>query len=564
MNATRVAGLRFHYPPPLPNGQPVEALRGVDLEIEPGEFVAIMGPVGAGKTTLCLALNGAIPHVIDGEFDGQVVVCGQNTRDALMGQLAMQVGLVIENAEAQLFNATVADEVAFGLEGMGLAPGEIEQRIDAMLELVDMAGFRQRSPRTLSGGEQKRLAIASVLAMQPRVLILDEPTSGLDSRGRLNVLAAIDRLRREHGQMTVVMATQDAEAAARFADRLLVLCNGRIALSGSPAEVFAQTEQMDDWGLGVPQLVRLARRLEMPVALTPEQAVEAWDGDLTHRRATLSHPADPPGPASDPIIEIRDLSHGYASSEQPAVHGISLDIQRGEWLAVIGVNGSGKTTLLKHLNGLLRPTGGTVHVAGQDTQMRQVGELAHTVSYMPQNPDHSIFCATVQDEVAYGPRQLGLRGEPLRERVADTLERLDLSEYAQHPPAVLGYGLRRQVALASALAMGAPVLAMDEPATGLDRGMITRLMETISARHRQGTTVVMISHDLQLVARYAQRVVVLRDGQLVAQGTPQEILSDVELLARAGLEPLPVTDLASRLGWAPPLPIGVDDWGTDD
>jgi energy-coupling factor transport system ATP-binding protein len=484
-----------------------------------------------------------------------------------MGQLAMQVGLVLENAEAQLFNATVADEIAFGLEGMGLESDEIEQRIDAMLGLVDMVGFRQRSPRTLSGGEQKRLAIASVLAMQPRVLVLDEPTSGLDSRGRLNVLAAIDRLRRERKQMTVVMATQDAEAAARFATRILVLQGGRVALAGSPADVFAQIERMDRWGLDVPQLARLAHRLALPIALTPEQAVEAWDSALPARAAehtTHQPPARPPGPPTDPIIEIRGLSHDYPSSEQPAVRDINLDVQCGEWLAVIGVNGSGKTTLLKHLNGLLYPTSGSVRVAGQDTRACQVGELAHTVSYLHQNPDHSIFCATVRDEVAYGPTQLGLRRVPLQDRVASTLDLLDLAGHAQHPPAVLGYGLRRQVALASVLAMDAPVLALDEPATGLDRGMTSRLMGVISARHQQGTTVVMISHDLQLVAQYAQRIIVLHDGQLVAQGTPQEILSDVELIERAGLEPLPVTDLARRLGWAPPLPVAVDDWGPYD
>jgi energy-coupling factor transporter ATP-binding protein EcfA2 len=567
MSAIHVADLGFHYPPPLLDGDPVVALCGINLAVEPGEFIALMGAVGAGKTTLCLALNGAIPHVIDGELTGEVIVCGQDTRDTPMGQLAMQVGLVLENAEAQLFNATVADEIAFGLEGMGLVPEEIEQRIDAMLDLIDMAGFRRRSPRTLSGGEQKRVAVASVLAMQPRVLVLDEPTSGLDSRGRLNVLAAIDRLRRENRQMTVVMATQDAEAAARFATRVLVLQGGRIALSGSPTDVFAQIEQMDRWGLDVPQLTRLAYKLALPIALTPEQAVEAWGCALP--ACAARHPAHQPSarsphPSHDPIIEIRDLSHDYPSSEQPAVHGISLDVQRGEWLAVIGVNGSGKTTLLKHLNGLLHPTSGSVRVAGQDTHTCQVGELAHTVSYLHQNPDHSIFCATVRDEVAYGPTQLGLRGAPLQDRVAGTLDLLDLTTYAQHPPAVLGYGLRRQVALASVLAMDAPVLALDEPATGLDRGMTTRLMDVISARHQQGTTVVMISHDLQLVAQYAQRIIVLHDGRLVAQGAPQEILSDVELFERAGLEPLPVTDLARRLGWTPPFPISVGDWVCHD
>lgn len=518
-----------------------------------------MGPVGSGKSTLCLALNGAIPHIVDGEFEGQVTVRGQDTRDAPVGHLALKVGLVLEDAEAQLFCATVADQVAFGQEGMGLDPVEIERRVAESLDLVELPGVQQRSPRMLSGGEQKRVALASVLAMQPPVLVLDEPTSGLDAHGRYSVLGAVDRLRKELGEMTVVMATQDAEMAAHFADRIVVLQQGRIVAAGPPLSVLTQVEQMDAWGLRVPQLIRLAHRLDLPPAVRPEEAAETWASVLADRHSPTA-PSGERSPTPDALIEIRDLCHVYPTSDQPALHDIDLDIQRGEWLAVIGVNGSGKTTLLKHLNGLLKPTGGSVHVEGQDTRARRVGELAHTVSYMPQNPDHSIFCATVDREVAYGPRQLGLSGSALQERVDETLRLLRLKGYARHPPAALGYGLRRQVALASVLAMQAPVLALDEPATGLDLGLVARLMCAIAARHNQGTTVVMISHDLELVAQYAQRVVVLCNGTLVAQGPPQDVLSNIALLRSAGLDPLPVTDLASRLLWMPPLPIRVEDW----
>ena len=247
--AIDITGLRFAYPPPSPDGDPVLALHGVDLQVHAGEFVALMGAAGAGKSTLCYALNGAIPHAIDGESEGQVIVCGFDTRATPMAQVAMQVGLVFENAEAQLFNRTVADEVAFGLEAMGLPVDQIEARIDESLGMVGLAGFRERSTHALSGGEQKRLALASVLAMRPQVLVLDEPTMGLDPRWRQAVIAAIHRLRFETPQgMTVIMATQDAEAAARFADRIVVLHQGRVALSGSPAEVFAQVGKFDSWG----------------------------------------------------------------------------------------------------------------------------------------------------------------------------------------------------------------------------------------------------------------------------------------------------------------------------
>jgi energy-coupling factor transporter ATP-binding protein EcfA2 len=264
------------------------------------------------------------------------------------------------------------------------------------------------------------------------------------------------------------------------------------------------------------------------------------------------------------VIEIRDLEYTYPNADQPALRDVSLDISEGEWLAVIGVNGSGKSTLVKHLNGLLRPSQGSVRVEGQDTRTEQVGVLAHTVGYVAQNPDHSIFCATVHDEVAYGPRQLGLSAEALEKRVTDTLQLFCLDALVDFPPAALGYGLRRQVALASILAMHTPVLALDEPATGQDDRMTMRLMDIVSHRHRAGTTTIMVTHDLNLVNRYAQRVIALFDGTIAAQGTVQDVLADVDLIRSIGLDPLPVTVLAYTLGWAPPLPLSEQDWAQRD
>jgi energy-coupling factor transporter ATP-binding protein EcfA2 len=561
MNAVRIADLRVSYPSPLLDGTRVHALRGVDLEVARGEFVALMGPVGAGKSTLCLALNGAIPHAVDCDASGIIAVMGQDTRATTLAQLALDVGLVFENAEAQLFSATVADEIAFGLEGMGIAPDEIERRIDAALAQVALPDFRDRSPRALSGGEQKRLALASVLAMRPSILVLDEPTAGLDARGRYEVLSAIERLQEMHGhEMTVVMATQDAEAVARFADRVIVLREGQVCLSGTPEEVFSQVETLDAWGLGLPQLARLAYRLGLPIACTPVHAAQRWAGRIEPLPSSPT-PADPPDdPPQAKIIEIRDLRYEYPASEQRALHGVTLDIASGEWLAIAGTNGSGKTTLLKHLNGLLHPTSGTVRVHGIDTRDRQVGQLARMVSYLPQNPDDSIFCATVREEIAYGPRQLGLRGQALEERVAESLDLLGLAPLAEHPPAVLGYGQRRQVALASILAARAPVLVLDEPSVGLDRGMVRRIMDVVSARHRQGTTVIMVTHDLQLVARYVQRAIILSEGRICAEGRPHDVLADISLIRESGLEPLPVTLLGHALHWPPPLPVHVGAW----
>jgi energy-coupling factor transporter ATP-binding protein EcfA2 len=353
-------------------------------------------------------------------------------------------------------------------------------------------------------------------------------------------------------------------------------------LDGHPGEVFAQVERLEQWGIEVPQLARLAYRLNERTGQSVfffhlDQARQALSG---HRDALATKEPAVPGkpvvaaspcreeakaghrdtrPAADNVIEIRDLSFHYSSREDQALSGVTLDIVRGEWLAVLGVNGSGKSTLIKHLNGLLKPSHGTVHVAGQDTRARQVGELARTVAYLPQNPDHMIFGATVRQEVAYGPRQLGLQAASLERRVEETMTALGLLPFAEYPPAALGYGLRRQVSLASVLALHTPVLALDEPTVGLDRGLSGRLMDIVAERHRQGMTVIMITHDLRWAARYAQRVVVLYQGRIVARGTPHEVLADPERLAACGLDPLPVTALAQALDWSPPLPLTVDD-----
>jgi energy-coupling factor transport system ATP-binding protein len=383
--------------------------------------------------------------------------------------------------------------------------------------------------------------------------------------------------------MTVVMATQDAEAAARFADRVLVLREGQVALDGSPEQVFTQVERLDAWGIDVPQLARLGHRLGrgaerciftasrldprvagpalvragfVEPACTPGGSDRAASPAPETGRPRAEEPSSAPGA---PVIEVHDLSHRYPGADEAALSGVDLEIRRGEWLAIVGINGSGKSTLIRHLNGLLQPTAGQVVVGGQDTRAARIGELARVVSYLPQNPGLLLFASTVRREIAYGPRQLGLRGAELEARVADTLALVGLADYAEHPPAVLSYGMRRQVALASVLAMQAPVLALDEPATGLDRGAAGRLLDLIAERRRRGTTVIMITHDLRWVARYAKRVAILSAGRLVASGPTRSLLADLDLLAGAGLAPLPITALAHAIDCPAPLPLTVDE-----
>jgi len=561
MSAIQVENLHVAYPAPLPHLSQIDALKGIDLCVQAGECVALLGAVGAGKTTLCLALSGAIPQAVDCTMKGRVTVGGQDTRATPMAELALTVGLVPENAAAYLFTATVADEVAFGLESLGLDADEIERRVAETLTDLGLDGLDNRAPQTLSGGEQKRLAMACAMAMRPAILLLDEPTAGLDPRGRRQIMAIINRLRREYG-MTVLMASQDIEAVVQLADRAVMLHDGCVAFDGPLGALLAQPSILLKRGLDIPQLAELATELSRHSGQTftfyrPDEAARALAG---HAERPADVAAPPPSDDSrTPLIVLDNVTYCYPEATRPALCGINFQIARGDWLAIIGINGSGKSTLIRHLNGLLKPGSGTVWVNGMDTRQHSVGQLARVVSYLPQNPDRQIFAARVYDEVAYGPRQLGLRGTELDERVHTALAMLDLIAYAEHPPAVLSYALRRRVVLAATLAMASPVLALDEPDVGLDRWLSEQMMDLIAQRHRQGTTVVMITHDLRMVARYAQRVIVMYEGQLVAQGTPATILADVDMLHRVDLDELPVTALARRLGLSAPLPVSVAD-----
>ena len=555
----RIEGLHYAYPPVVPGGLPVTALRGIDLEVAPGEFLAVMGPTGAGKTTLCLALNGLVPHATGGTFRGDVWVRERNTKSHPVAALATEVGLVFQDAESQLFNMTVEDEVAFGPESLGLPVDEIERRLEWALDAVGLAGLRARSPASLSGGQQRRLAIAAVLAMHPSILVLDEPTAGLDPLGRREVLRIIAALRRRG--TTVIMATQDADAVAELADRVIVLEAGHIALEGTPQEVFAHVERLHALGVDVPQMAELSHRLGIhPPCLTVEQAARALTQYAIRSsqyaadelRTAYSVPT-----ANCNRVVFHDVWFRYETGVQ-ALAGVALTLGAGEYVALIGANGSGKTTLAKHVNGLLRPQRGRVCVIGHDVGAVSTGELARHVGYVFQNPDHQLFAPSVWEEIAFGPRNLGLSQAEVEARVEAALTAFDLTPLADVPPATLGYGQRRLVTLAAVHAMQPQVLILDEPTVGLDRRLTQRLLDWVAERHAAGTTVVFITHDMRLAPR-AARCLVMHRGQILLDASTAEAFAQPQLLEQAGIVPPPIVMLGQRLG-LPDTPLTVEDF----
>lgn len=541
----------FSAAPSTPDGEPIPVLKGVNLRVRRGEFLALMGPTGVGKTTLCLTLNGILPHLMGGTFEGKVIVAGMDTREHGPGQMSRQVGLVFQDPESQLFNMTVEDEVAFGLESLGLSPAEMEERIAWALEAVRLPGLRRRHPLQLSGGQKKRLAIATVLAMRPQVLVLDEPVTGLDPLGRHEVLSVIEQLKRE-GETTVVMVEQDAEAVMAWADRVVIMEQGRLVLEGTPRQVFSQAESLHGWGLAVPQMSELAhlfnRRQGTTFHFTTEDEACSTLADELHSETQYPIP-DTQYPVSfqhSPAIQVEDLWHRY--DDGPAVlAGVNLSIESGDFLAIVGQNGSGKTTLVKHFNGLLRPTSGRVLVEGQDAAGQSVGQLARKVGYLFQNPDHQIFAPTVWEEVAFGPRNLGSSEEEVTARTTEALALFGLGDQADTPPAVLGYGLRRKVALAGVWAMRPQIMVLDEPTAGLDWRSTRALMEEVTNLNRQGHTIILVTHDMKLVAEFARQVLVLDEGRTLAYESTRQVFQQEAILRQAFLAPPPITALARRM-----------------
>lgn len=496
-----VRDLSWQYEPLVDGGKPVDSLKHVSFDIKSGSFVGVIGPTGAGKSTLCMALAGIIPNLADGTMTGLVEVNGMNTSRHSVSALSERIGYVQQDPEAQLFCASVEDEIAFPLENRGIAPDIIDKQIDVMLDLVGMTGYRKRVPTSLSGGQMQRVAIAAALAAEPDVLILDEPTAALDPEGKQEVFDVLERIRQTRS-MTVIMAEQDTEHIAYWADQVLFMVNGELVRNGDASLFVREKGLLESSGV--------------QVADDPLPQVKAVQQGKKHKKDKKNQPER----SKDVVISLDHVSYQYerGGNASKALDDVTFDIERGSFIGLIGRNGSGKTTLAKHLNGLIRPTQGTVTVDGLDASKHSVGEMAAHVGFVFQNPDHQIFCSTAKEEIAFGPTALGLDGATVFKRVDEMLTLFDLHRYEDVSPATLGYGERRAVALSSVLAMRTPILVLDEPTAGLDHRLAARFLGTIERLNQRGVTIVMISHDMRAVYRYCTHVLELEDGKVVQYG----------------------------------------------
>ena len=477
--------VNFSYPPLQQGATPHKVFSQLTLTLEEGGCLAVMGVNGSGKSTLGFIVAGLAPRYTGGHLTGDLRVAGNHpqTQRPPTGS----IGLLFQDPAPQLFNTTVAYEVAWGLEAMGLAPSEISARVDEALELFGMSAHAHHPPWALSGGEQKRCALASIWAMSPRLLILDEPLNGLDTAGRRSVVSAIQSLR-QSGTTSLLMTHQ--QQAAKIADNLVFLEKGAASAKMPSKEIDVLQNHLTNTGLAY------------PLAL--------WPDLRRHQGHYLNQSA----------VAIHNLHYQYPDG-RCALHNIDLTIPHGQFIAIIGSNGAGKSTLARHLNGLLHPTQGEVQIVGKQTTSCSTGELARDVGFLFQRPEQQLFAPTIRDEIAYGPRNLGVV-DP-ENLVAEILDRFNLTEVADLPPAILSYGIQRTVTLASLAAMDTPVLVLDEPTVGLDGRGWRQLISWIAELRKSGTTIILITHEMALASQ-ADRVLVLDKGTITADGLPDAVL----------------------------------------
>lgn len=559
-------------------GQADLALANINLAIDEGSFVGIIGPSGAGKSTLASILSGAIPHHYSGSLYGETRVAGLDTCEVTLTDIARVVGSVLQDIDAQMVASVVEDEMLFGLENFGVPHDQIEERVTAALDAVGITDLRDREIATLSGGQKQKVAIAAILALAPRVLVLDEPTAALDPASSRAVFEILREAQRLTG-VTVIIIEQMVALLAEYCERIIVLDRGQIALDGAPHEVFAHASELRAIGVDSPRTARVSNSLSdlglvkatlpalsideaeelMCSALRDSSALAA--ADRTEAPCPCATTNEPPtrclteqvsnraegtgrDAASSPMVELRGVSFSYGPGSA-SVDDIDLSVKRGEILALVGQNGAGKTTLTKLLNGLLKPSEGSVHIAGLDTRTTPVSALAAHVATLFQNPDRQLCRPTVLDEVAFGLELHGVEVPVARERAAVVVERFGLP--ADAAPFSLSRGQRQLVALAGVVVLDPKVIILDEPTSGLDYRECMTVMETVRERARAGAAVVMVCHDMEVVSDFATSLAVMANGRVIACGSTQHVFAQRDVLKRACVAPPQVAALSERL-----------------
>ena len=544
-------------------GEDAATPASVSFEVSRGDVVLLLGPSGSGKSTLSLAMNGLIPHAVPATLTGRVEVAGMDAATHSVAQLSTQVGIVFQDPDAQLVTGTLLDEVAFGPENLRLPAADVLARAESSLRRVGLWERRSENPDRLSGGGRQRLAIACALAMGSPLLVLDEPTANLDPRGIDDVYAALGELAAS-GDKGIVLIEHNLDAAAPFVNRVVVLdAAGVVIADGAVDEILrGRAAELHDLGVWLPTSTLAALRLREagyrfdPLPISPDELRAALDrqpAPAATREAGAGAGAatETRVSASGTRIEVRGLTLRRKKTE--VLTDVSLEVRDGDFLAIVGANGAGKTTLIQALAGVLTPPRGTVRIDGLDVARLDDRALSTHVGFVFQNPEHQFIAASVFDEIAHGLRRQHLDEAEIERRTLDLLDRFGLRERAHVHPFLLSGGQKRRLSVGTALVAGARVLVLDEPTFGQDRARADELLGLLRDLNREGTTIIVVTHDMQLVAEYADRVAVMESGRLTACGAPGEVFADAELIARAGLRVPPLARALAPLATHPEL-----------
>ena len=590
MSLIEVKDLKYRYP-----GTTELALDGVSFTVEKGEFIGIAGENGAGKSSLSQALLGLIPQFYKGAYGGSVTVCGMDARSTPVSELCRHVGLVFQNPFNQLSGAkdTVYDEVGYGLQNLGFPPEEIRTRVESVLRCFGIWEYRDRNPFDLSGGQLQRVAICSVLAMKPDVLILDEPTSQLDPEGSEEVFHTVDELTKMG--ITIIMIEQKIEKLAGYCDRVLLMHQGHVIDYDTPRKIFSR-EDLYDLGVNPPAYTRFARanalvfedgtlpvtHAEMlervkasgadratliaslrtmtagvqmenqghsaePHADTSRQTEDAdTDAGTADASASTSrdHTSEASG-AADATFQVKDLRFSYVKGRE-VLHGLNLALDHRP-TAIIGQNGAGKTTLVRVLKGLLKPDSGEIRYQSENLETKTVAELASRVGYVFQNPDDQIFKYKVLEEVMFGPLNIGMSTQEAEASAHEALRMVGLDEKAGENPYDLELSDRKMVAIASVLAMNTDVIILDEPTIAQSWNGREKIREIMQAKAAEGKLVIAILHDMDFVANSFARVIAMAHGEILADGAPAEVFRNHPVLEKAALAAPPLYELLEEL-----------------